>query len=355
MGALFSLAVVTLLVLFAYVGVEVAGMQSVFGIVIPYVAVLTIIIGIVYRVVKWGKSPVPFAIATTCGQQQSFPWINQNKLDNPSTTAGVIGRMLLEILFFRSLFRNTNGELRKGNLAYGSAKWLWLAALAFHWSFLIILLRHMRLFGTPVASYVGVLEGLDGFLQVGAPRLFLTGVILLIAVSYLLYRRLAIRPVRYISLAADYFPLFLILSIAASGILMRYFFKVDMVSVKELTMGLVSLNPVVPAGIGTIFYVHVFLVSALFIYFPSSKLMHAGGVFLSPTRNLANDTRMKRHVNPWDYPVKLHTYEEYENDFREVMVKVGLPVDVPLAEAPEKPAETHITETIDAEISVGKE
>jgi len=68
-------------------------------------------------------------------------------------------------------------------------------------------------------------------------------------------------------------------------------------------------------------------VSVLFAYFPASKLMHAGGVFLSPTRNMANNTRAKRHVNPWDYDVDVHTYEQYEDHFREKMIEAGLPVD----------------------------
>jgi nitrate reductase gamma subunit len=82
-----------------------------------------------------------------------------------------------------------------------------------------------------------------------------------------------------------------------------------------------------PDGIGLIFYVHLFLVSCLMAYFPFSKLMHAPGVFLSPTRNLANDTRMRRHINPWNYPVKVHTYEEYEDEFRAKMKEVGIPVE----------------------------
>ena len=76
-----------------------------------------------------------------------------------------------------------------------------------------------------------------------------------------------------------------------------------------------------------IFYLHLFLVSFLLAYFPMSKLVHMGGVFLSPTRNLANDSRMRRHVNPWNYPVKVHTYEEYEDEFREKMKAAGIPVD----------------------------
>jgi nitrate reductase gamma subunit len=132
--------------------------------------------------------------------------------------------------------------------------------------------------------------------------------------------------VRYISLAADYFPLFLIMGIALSGIFMRYVAKVDIVAIKELTMGLVTFRPTIPEGVGGLFFAHMFLVSILLAYFPFSKLMHLGGVFLSPTRNMTGNTRQVRHVNPWNHPVKVHTYEEYEDDFREKMIEAGLPV-----------------------------
>jgi nitrate reductase gamma subunit len=102
---------------------------------------------------------------------------------------------------------------------------------------------------------------------------------------------------------------------------------VSVVGVKELTMGLVTLSPKIPEGIGIIFYIHLFLVSMLFAYFPFSKLTHMAGVFLSPTRNLANNNRAKQHVNPWNYPVKVHTYDEYEDDYREFMKDAGLPVE----------------------------
>jgi hypothetical protein len=55
--------------------------------------------------------------------------------------------------------------------------------------------------------------------------------------------------------------------------------------------------------------------------------MHMGGVFLSPTRNLANTNRMKRHINPWNSPVKVHTYEEWEDEFRDKIKAAGLPLE----------------------------
>ena len=328
MRVLFPFFTVIVLVLLAFAGVKMANLHFLFGVIIPYAAITVFIAGFIYRVVGWGRSPVPFRIPTTCGQMESFPWIKQSKLENPSTTLGVIGRMLLEVLFFRSLFRNIKTEFREGpKLSYGSDKWLWMAGLAFHWSFLIILIRHLRFAFLDVPFLIHVMESLDSFLQIGAPLFYITDALLLGAVTFLVLRRFLIPQVKYISLAADYFPLFLILTIAATGVLMRYFSKVHIVGVKELAMGLVSFSPTVPEGVGVLFYIHLFLVCVLFAYFPFSKLMHMGGVFLSPTRNLANNSRAVRHINPWNYPVHVHTYEEYENDFREKMKKAGLPVE----------------------------
>ena len=329
MNALLSLVAVIVLILIAVIGIKVTSLHFLFGVVIPYAAIATFLIGVIYRVVKWGRTPVPFRIPTTCGQQKSLPWIKQSKLDNPSSTSGVIGRMLLEVFLFRSLFSNTKFELKKGpKIAYGSTKWLWLGSLAFHWTFVVVVVRHIRLFTEPVPSFLNNIEALDGFLQVGVPGVLISGVVLLLAVTYLFLRRVFIPEVRYISLAADYFPLFLIISVALTGILMRYFLRVDLVSIKELTMGLASFSVAVSLeGISVVFYIHLFLVSTLFAYIPFSKIMHMGGVFLSPTRNLANNSRMERHINPWNYPVKVHTYEEYEEDFREKMKGVGIPVE----------------------------
>jgi nitrate reductase gamma subunit len=330
MKVLLPLFAVIALVVLAIVGVKGAHLNGLFGIVIPYAAFVIFLGGMIARVTGWARSPVPFKIPSTCGQQKSLPWIKADNLESPHNTTGVIGRMALEVFFFRSLFRNTQADYRGGDqkLTYGSEKFLWAAGLAFHWTFLYIFLRHLRFFLEPIPFFVPFLEGLDGLLQIGVPRLFMTDLVILVAVTFLVVRRLMLPQVRYISLPADYFPLFLILGIAISGILMRYFIKVDLVGVKALTMSLVTLSPRIPEGpIGSVFYVHLFLISVLFAYFPFSKLVHMGGVFLSPTRNQANNSREVRHVNPWNYPVKHFTYEEYEDEFREVMVGAGLPVE----------------------------
>jgi nitrate reductase gamma subunit len=302
----------------------------VFGIIIPYAALFIFVVGLVYRIVRWARSPVPFRIPTTCGQQKSLPWIKAKKIENPYNTVGVVGRMALEVLAFRSLLRNTKTELRQGiqKLIYKDSKLLWLGAFVFHWTLLIILLRHLRLFVEPVPGFVISLQRLDVVLHILMPNLYLTDILIVFALGYLLFRRVASAQLRYISLFSDYFAVLLLLSVALSGIFMRYVFRVDLVSVKELALGVLSFHPSIPAdGIGLAFYVHLFLICTLFAYFPFSKLVHMAGVFLSPTRNLANNSRMRRHINPWNYPVKVHTYEEWEDEFREPMKEAGLPLE----------------------------
>jgi len=328
MKALYSFFAVIILIGIAYLGIT-ADMTTFFGVFLPYIAAATFIFGVVYRIIKWAKSPVPFKITTTCGQQKSLPWIKNSNLESPHTTLGVIGRMALEVLFFRSLFRNTKMSLKDGpKIVYGENKWLWLAGLVFHWSFLIIVIRHLRFFFEPVPEFILLIQSLDGLIEIGVPVLYMTGVAVLLSVTYLYLRRALIPQINYISLVADYFPLFLIMSIVITGGLMRYtFLRVDIVKVKELTMGLASFNPAVPEGIGVIFFIHLFLISVLLIYFPMSKLMHMAGIFMSPTRNMKNDNRMKRHINPWNYPVDTHSYEDWEDEFRDVMKEAGLPLE----------------------------
>ncbi|MEW6200743.1 MAG: sulfate reduction electron transfer complex DsrMKJOP subunit DsrM [bacterium] len=327
MMVLISFITIAVFFLIAYASASM-GLQSLFGVVVPYIAVAIFFAGLIYKVMNWANSPVPFRITTTCGQQKSLHWLKRERFDNPFTALEVIVRMLLEILLFRSLLRNTNTKIvERRKLIYSTSLWLWLGAIAFHWSFLIVLIRHIRLFTEPTPFFVTVLQDVDGFMQVGVPVYYATSFILIIALAYLLIRRLVSPQLRYISLYNDYFPLFLLLGIAVSGFWLRYIGKTDLTAIKELTMGLVSFNPVVPAGINPLFFGHLFLVSILLAYFPFSKLMHMAGVFLSPTRNLANNNRAKRHVNPWDYPVKVHTYEEYEDEFRDLMKEVEIPVD----------------------------
>ena len=83
MNAIVSLFAVLVLAASALVGVQVAGFQWLFGVALPYAGFTLFVVGLVCRVVDWARSPVPFRIPTTCGQQKSHRWIKSSRLDNP--------------------------------------------------------------------------------------------------------------------------------------------------------------------------------------------------------------------------------------------------------------------------------
>jgi len=201
---------------------------------------------------------------------------------------------------------------------------------------------------------VSAAAAVDGFFEIGLPGWYASDVVVVTALTYLLVRRLRDPLLRYLSMPADYLPLAALLLVVASGIGMRYIGRVDLVTVRTYTLGLaafpVGAGPwpvmrvapvpgVAPASLGAgasvgaavpahwWFIVHLLSASFLLAIVPFSKLMHAAGVWLSPTRNQANDTRRRRHVNPWNTPSPHHTYEEWEREFEDKLVAAGLPLE----------------------------
>ena len=163
----YPLLAVIVMFLLAYMLSEASiGFQYLFGIILPYAALIIFLVGFSRKVLGWSRSPVPFRIPTTCGQQKSLEWIKPAAIDNPTSNWAVAGRMALEILTFRSLFRNTKMRLEEGDkLTYRLEIWLWLFALAFHYAFLVTILRHLRLFMEPVPRLIQLLERIDGFFR----------------------------------------------------------------------------------------------------------------------------------------------------------------------------------------------
>ena len=322
------LIAVIVLALIPYVGITYGKLEYVFAIIIPYAAAAILVLGMLFKLIDWIRRPVPFRIPTTCGQEKSLDWVKTNPLESPSNPFMAAVRVLSEVFLFRSLFRNTKAELHGGpKLVYGSHKWLWLGGLAFHWSMLVIVIRHARFFFEALPLPIELLETADRFLDVTVPALYLSDGLALAAITFLVLRRLSDEKMRLISLSTDYFPLFLFGAIATLGVSMRYVTKVNIMPVKALAMTLASFGFDAPEPIGVLFYVHLFLVCVLLAYIPFSKLVHMGGIFLSPTRNLPNNSRATKHKNPWNPDIKFRTYAEYEDEFREKMKKAGLPVE----------------------------
>jgi nitrate reductase gamma subunit len=232
-------------------------------VIVAYIVAAVFVAGIVTRIYAWAATPVPLKIPTTPA---------------PKTYPGVTVRVLGEVLVFNSLFR--------------ADKLLWVGAWAFHIGLVLIILRHLRYFLYPVPDWVMTMQTAGVW----------TGYLLPLPILYLLARRLVLRRVIYVTILPDYFVLALLGCIAGTGILMRYVSRVYLVDVKAFILGLLTLNPVGPPT-NPYFLAHILLVCLLLVYFPFSKLMHAGGVFFSPTRNQRNDSRRNRYVNPWDSKV----------------------------------------------------
>ena len=243
----------------AWLGAGWERVEPLFGVILPYGAAVAFLGGITWRVLSWARSPVPFNITTTCGQQHSLPWIRSSRLDNPHTRWGVTGRLMLETLLFRSLLRNVKHEWVGGEgdaprLVYKASPGLWIGALVFHYSLLVVFLRHARFFLDPAPRWLNGIEGMDAFFRVGSVAFFLSGLTLVLAALFLLLRRLLTPWLRYLSLPADFFPLYLLLGIALTGGLMRYSpLHIDIQTVKAFGVGLARLHPAAASGHGAAF------------------------------------------------------------------------------------------------------
>jgi nitrate reductase gamma subunit len=227
--------------------------------VLFYAATAVLLGGLAVRIVDYARTPAPLKIPTTPA---------------PITRGGVALRLLREVVFFESLF--------KGSV------WTWLFGWLFHAGLALVLARHLRYFTEPVWGWVVLVQPL-GILAAFGMAAGLAG---------LLARRLLVDRIRYISTPSDYLMLVLLLAIAGSGLAMKYVFRTDVVAVKAFFLGLMrfDLQPLPADGM---LYLHLVLVLALMLVFPFSKLLHAPGVFFSPSRNQADDPRQKRHLAPW--------------------------------------------------------
>ncbi|MBC8176180.1 MAG: menaquinol oxidoreductase, partial [Deltaproteobacteria bacterium] len=58
LSILFSSFAVTVVVLIPWIGVGALDLRVLFGIIIPYAAMITFFVGIVVRVIDWSRSPV---------------------------------------------------------------------------------------------------------------------------------------------------------------------------------------------------------------------------------------------------------------------------------------------------------
>ena len=224
-----------------------------------YAATAILAAGLAFKVVQYARTPAPLKIPTTPA---------------PVTTGGVVLRMIREVVLFESLFK--------------SNKWIWLFGYMFHGALLLAMLRHLRYFTHPVWDWVVLVQ----------PFGMYAGFAMLAGLGALLFRRMFVQRIRYISGPSDYLMLVLLLGITGSGLAMTYVARIDIVALKQFMLGLMRFDWQ-PMPADPILMAHLGMVIALMIVFPFSKLLHAPGLFFSPTRNQVDNAREKRHLAPW--------------------------------------------------------
>jgi len=224
-----------------------------------YLATLLLVVGLAYKIFDYSRTPAPLVIPTTPA---------------PTTQAGVVYRMVKEVVVFESLFK--------------ANKWIWVFGWLFHFGLLLVLLRHLRYFTQPVWAWVDVLQPFGKY----------ASFMMVIGLLGLLARRFLVDRVRYISTPSDYLMLVLILGIGITGMLMTFVVHTDIIALKQFFMGLMYLD-IQPLPQDPILLVHLALVAFLMAIFPISKLLHAPGLFFSPTRNQVDNPRERRHIAAW--------------------------------------------------------
>jgi len=227
--------------------------------VLFYLATAILVLGLVSRIRRYARTPAPLVIPTTPA---------------PITRSGVAARMFREVVFFESLFKGS--------------KWSWLFGWLFHFGMLIALARHLRYFTEPVWNWVVMIQWIGIY----------AGMAMFVGLAGLWARRILVDRIRYISAPSDHLMLALLLAIAGSGIGMKYVAHTDIVAVKAFTLGLIRFDWQ-PLPADALLIVHLSLVVVLMLIFPFSKLLHAPGMFFSPTRNMRDNPREHRHVAAW--------------------------------------------------------
>ncbi|MEJ2111572.1 MAG: respiratory nitrate reductase subunit gamma [Acidobacteriota bacterium] len=219
------------------------------GAVLPYVVIPIFLVGMIYRIHSWVKSPQP-------GKMTLFP------------AGGSPAReVLAETLFFPSLF--------KGDRV------LWFFAWIFHVMLALVFLGHIRVFtaviDSTLASFGMSAEGIDTMSSVAGG---VAGIIILATALLLFFRRIAIPRVREITGLPDYLAPLLVIVIIATGDLLRFSGQhFDLEQTRIWALSLLTFSPVVPAS--GMFIIHLFLAQLLIVFIPFSKILHFGGIFFT--------------------------------------------------------------------------
>lgn len=233
--------------------------MSTFIALLFWFATAVIILGLAFKIRQYWVTPAPLKIPTTPA---------------PTTQTGVIFRMAREVVVFESLFK--------------SNKWIWIFGWMFHMSLALVLARHLRYFQEQPWFWVNIIQPFGKY----------AAFTMVIGLLGLLARRFVVARVRYISAPSDYLMLIMLIFIGISGIIMQLVVRPDIIAIKEFFLSWMGFS-IADLPISTPLVIHLLLVALLMIIFPFSKLLHAPGIFFSPTRNQVDNPREKRHISDW--------------------------------------------------------
>lgn len=223
------------------------------GVLLPYLAVLTFLGGMVYRFQVWRKLASP---AMTL-----FP--------APATDADRTWNTIQEAVFFKSLLRGD--------------RLLWSFAWAFHVILALILVGHLRVFVNADALLLKLGMSAQGIQAMSSSVGGAAGAVIVATAMFLLLRRLVIPRVREITNLADLLVLLLIGAVIITGDVMRFSEHFDLKLTRNYFAALASFGPSTAAPVlqNNIFLVHMILALTLIMLMPFSKLVHFGGLFFT--------------------------------------------------------------------------
>lgn len=214
--------------------------------ILPYMGIVVLLLGTVYRLWYWIRIPVP---------------LNINLAPSKTTWKAAVGKISAEVFLFISLLRND--------------RLLWIAVWVMHFCGLVVIV---------VSHLFGIIDASVDFytpynipfsktiLYVAAFFAFpLIGTLLII-----LFRRILTKEIRRISIPTDYVAIALVLAHVFGGTYMSFFTEIDTNEVAAWGIGLLTFHPVIVKG-SWIFAVHCATCFITFMYFPFSKLFHPLG------------------------------------------------------------------------------
>jgi nitrate reductase gamma subunit len=208
-------------------------METLIGLILPYVSIALFIIGALYRTITWSKAPNV---------------LNWRLYPVPHGVAGEAKYMLEEVLAFKSLIKHN--------------RVVWLGSYVFHLSMVILILWFVLF-----------------LMNLALPWLVRLGAILMLgSCVYLFLVRLLVGPMRHVSTLVEFFNLSIFILFALTGLI---FLGQGLDGpARAYYIGLLTLHPVAPPN-SLAFLINLLLLEFIVAYLPFSKMFHMASKYFT--------------------------------------------------------------------------